>query len=577
MKRHIRAYRCPVCGGADGDPRGKEKRCDGWTTDDGAWVHCSREEFAGDIAADPNGRTYAHRMQGPCRCGETHGAEVSRVQSRIEATYDYRDENGEILFQVVRYLGKEFRQRKPDGAGGWVWQLHGVRRVLYRLPELMTADPKATVYIVEGEKDVDTARAAGLVATCNPGGAGKWSFVADHARPYLEGRTVVVVADADETGRRHAIDVAKSVGAARVVEPPAPHKDLSALLQAGGRVEELVPLTTMPPSPATLLAPALPFDDIWTPEPEAKLVVPAMGLAPGPAHLVTGTWYTGKTLLLMTIGLAVASGRDLFGLWRVQKGGWTHFDYEMGRRHVKRYLQRLRRGVQVDPDELRGSMTLRVFPRLNLRTENAVDYYTELLEGQSVATFDPLRAAVPGVDENKSEFREFIDMLGIVSDRTGCAVVVLHHGGKPTAEPSARRNTGRGTSAIDDAVQSKFVLSAKEKGAPMLVTHEKTRELTKPLDDFWLEIDNSIPDAVRLVHREAEELSQDSSDGLIAKVVDIVRSKPGCSTRVLRETCRGVRGETVDAARDEAERMGLIVNRGRASAAKWHAIERDDR
>jgi hypothetical protein len=54
---------------------------------------------------------------------------------RIVATYDYRDENGLLLFQVVRFAPKTFRQRRPDGSGGWSWRARDIRQILYRLPE----------------------------------------------------------------------------------------------------------------------------------------------------------------------------------------------------------------------------------------------------------------------------------------------------------------------------------------------------------------------------------------------------------------------------------------------------------
>ena len=91
----------------------------------------------------------------------------------LEATYDYCDESGVLLFQVCRYSPKGFRQRRPDGNGGWLWNINGVRRVLYRLPELIAAPPGATIWVPEGEKDVDLLRSLGLVSTTNPGGASK--------------------------------------------------------------------------------------------------------------------------------------------------------------------------------------------------------------------------------------------------------------------------------------------------------------------------------------------------------------------------------------------------------------------
>ncbi len=90
----------------------------------------------------------------------------------IVTTYDYKDADGKLIFQVCRRDDKQFPLRRPDGRGGWVWNLDGVPRVLYRLPELLAADPGAWVFIPEGEKDVDRLHAHGLVATCNPGGAG---------------------------------------------------------------------------------------------------------------------------------------------------------------------------------------------------------------------------------------------------------------------------------------------------------------------------------------------------------------------------------------------------------------------
>src|SRR5713101_6373374 len=42
------------------------------------------------------------------------------------ATYNYTDEAGTLVYQVVRYSPKAFKQRRPNSTGGWIWKLDGV-------------------------------------------------------------------------------------------------------------------------------------------------------------------------------------------------------------------------------------------------------------------------------------------------------------------------------------------------------------------------------------------------------------------------------------------------------------------
>lgn len=132
-----------------------------------------------------------------------------RMPDDIECCYDYRDENGRLLFQCVRYRRPHqprFRQRQPLRDGGWRWNLDGVQLVPYRLPELL-ARPQHPVIVVEGEKDVETLRGLGLTATTGPCGSSAWR--PDYAR-WLRGRRVVVLPDNDEPGERYAAMVAGS-------------------------------------------------------------------------------------------------------------------------------------------------------------------------------------------------------------------------------------------------------------------------------------------------------------------------------------------------------------------------------
>ena len=154
----------------------------------------------------------------------------------IAATYDYVDERGQLLFQCLRYEPKDFRQRRPDGNVGWIYNLRGVRRVLFRLPTLQNAK---TIFIAEGEKDVLKLVDLGFVATCNPMGAGKWS--PDYS-DQLVGKHAVIFPDNDELGRKHAELVAHSLqGKATSVRiVPVPHgKDVSDWIRRGASKAEI--------------------------------------------------------------------------------------------------------------------------------------------------------------------------------------------------------------------------------------------------------------------------------------------------------------------------------------------------
>ena len=173
----------------------------------------------------------------------TSSAPTRRGQEKIVAVYDYVDELGRLVFQVVRKEPKEFLQRRPDVRGGWIWNTKGCPVLPYRLPELLeAASTGGTVFVVEGEKDANAAFEIGLVATCNARGAGKWM---DEHSEYLRGADVVLVPDNDQPGRDHVAKVANSLRAKasriRIVELKGA-KDLSDWIAAGHTANELMRL-----------------------------------------------------------------------------------------------------------------------------------------------------------------------------------------------------------------------------------------------------------------------------------------------------------------------------------------------
>jgi putative DNA primase/helicase len=164
-------------------------------------------------------------------------ATAAHPTKRIVAEYSYTDECGNLLYQVIRLDPKAFFQRYPDGKGGWIWKKHR-RQVLYRLAEVIQSP---VVFVVEGEKDVESLRACGFVATTNAGGA-KAAWLPSYTE-ILRGREVVIVPDMDPPGRERGKRVARALvpAAARVLWwEPEGAKDITEWFEQGHSEIELI-------------------------------------------------------------------------------------------------------------------------------------------------------------------------------------------------------------------------------------------------------------------------------------------------------------------------------------------------
>lgn len=234
-----------------------------------------------------------------------------RSPGKIVTAYDYPDAGGKLIFQVCRLDPKDFRQRRPDGRGGWIWDLEGVERVLYRLPEVLAADE---VWVTEGEKDADAAARLGLDATTASGGASqRWEEGYTEA---LVGKRVLVCGDTDPPGRKHAAKIVDALQgrAAEVVDVvlPPPHKDLSDFIAAGNGPSDLAGLATAAraaadrPWPVKVGIPLLTDIENEPIEWLVKDLIPAGGFS-----LLAGPPGSFKSTLALDIARAVSNGESL--------------------------------------------------------------------------------------------------------------------------------------------------------------------------------------------------------------------------------------------------------------------------
>lgn len=359
-------------------------------------------------------------------------------KERVAATYDYVDEHGEVLLQVIRYEPKTFRQRRPDG-DGWSWSVKGVRAVPYRLPELIEAISRdQTVFVVEGEKDVDALARIGVTATCNAGGAGKWpATFAEHFR----GARVVILPDNDDAGRAHRDLVGASlaeVADVRVLELPGlpPKGDVSDWLKAGGGQVELLACADAV-SVAWRKAPqesrfgAIQWADLDHVEMRQDYLVEDM-LFCGDSALMYGASGCGKSFLALDMGLSIARGVPFLGK-ATRKGAVIYQAGEGGKGLVKR-MKAYRQTYSVWKQDLPFIL---IPARVDLFSPDGdVDaFIDECLAWQAVLT-EPLQAvfidtfstASPGANENASEDVSRLLAAGErLQKATGAALMWVHH------------------------------------------------------------------------------------------------------------------------------------------------------
>lgn len=358
------------------------------------------------------------------------------TQKKIVQTYNYEDESGTLLFQTVRYDPKDFKQRRPDGKGNWIYNLHGVRVVPYNLPEVIKAK---SIIIVEGEKDVEALRGIGLTASCNPMGAGKWKT--EYAQ-YFIGKTVVIIPDNDEPGKRHAETVAESLkGIAASIKvvglPGLPEKgDISDWLAQGHTKEELLEIIRETPEweepkedPVSFLRKG---SDLLSIECNIEWVIDKL-IPKQSITLLHGKGGIGKTWLSLIIGDAVSRGIPFIDLNTLQMPV-IYIDFENS---LPVLVDRVKKIQASEVLFWHNSNEVKP-PKLDHGTW---EQYKSLPIGLLI--FDTLRASQMQ-DENDSKNMAFI--LGRLKELRdeGFSIILLHH------TPKSNDRTYKGSTAIMD-------------------------------------------------------------------------------------------------------------------------------
>jgi hypothetical protein len=170
-----------------------------------------------------------------------------KKNKKLVKTYQYRDEDGNLLYEKLRYRledgSKSFSHRRPDPTtpGNYIYNLKDTRKVLYRLPELIKSIAAGEdIWLVEGEKDADIIyERYGIPATTMTNGANSWD--PSYTLTLSGASHVHILADNDDVGKVHAFSVrdelrAAGIGATAWVSKYS--KDAYDHIQAGHEIEE---------------------------------------------------------------------------------------------------------------------------------------------------------------------------------------------------------------------------------------------------------------------------------------------------------------------------------------------------
>lgn len=383
---------------------------------------------------------------------------IGGSEQGIVKVYDYTDETGELLYQNCRLEPKSFRQRKSDGNGGFIWKLNGVRRVPYRLHELLESE-SGIVFLAEGEKDADNLTALGLLASNFKNWRPEFNqFIARFS-------CVIILQDHDKSGVKQAADVARiisdSVRELKVIDlfadeplPDKGGKDVTDWLEAGGTAEELFKLVDTAP---LLCEPEVKADKsslsvvrMADVEPEVVSWLWYPYIALGKLTILEGDPGLGKSWLTCAIAASISLGRGLPGAEPFEPGNVLMLSAEDG---LGDTLRPRLDAVTADVNRVFALGEPLTFDPTGLSIlEDAI-----IERRPKLVVIDPLFAYTGGKTDihRANECRAISAPLAAIAGRCGCAIVAVRHLGKSRGGGNAL-NAGIGS--IDLAAAARSVL-----------------------------------------------------------------------------------------------------------------------
>ena len=392
-------------------------------------LHLSMSDLFDDECRDYDRRRPTGRRQ-----------QVASAHSKVVATYEYTDRDGNPLYEVIRYEPKDFKQKHGD-----TWGLDGVKRVIFNLPAVEEAmDRDEVVFYVEGEKDVQSLAKIGLVGTTHCGGSSGWK---PEYATFLTGAKLVILPDNDGPGKAMAATVKAAVDGSAIVELPGlPSKgDVSDWIAAGGTADALL---VMADEALSLYRP-IQLANFLSEKGELDWLVPNF-LVRGAVAQLTAKPAAGKTTLLVQMALQLACGDPFLGMKPTKPVKTLYLMAEGARPGFKGRVRLACQTLGITGSRLKEIPWLIQPEKATSKVKLGSDELRRMIGASRVelVILDTQRYFKMGGEENSADdwLKYFMEPMRALTAEFGCGFFLVHHF-KKSGDDLQDDEKQRGTSA----------------------------------------------------------------------------------------------------------------------------------
>ena len=389
--------------------------------------------------------------------------------------YIYTDADGNELYSIMRFDNpKEFR---PFCGGEWKLP-EGIEKVPYRLPELEKAGRHELIFVVEGEKDVETIRSFGFLATTKANASGDWT--PEFCEKYFYDKSVIIIPDNDSEGMRKAetswqiLKDSKACHAVDLLDKDDFYKDmpeksditdwcdiitndletLSLNLRKGMGIYERVQQLTI--------------DTIMNTEPEPRDWILQDLIFSDAVALITGAGGVGKSFLTLNMAISIAGGINIPPFFPSRPRRVLLLNVEDSRNDIHIRMRAClgflhAEGIITEEDievinknliilpgkgEIGGLMSLDIARNATPSIDG--QWYSDKLKAlKPDVVFLDTKARLYGLDENDNDHASrWMAFLEKAALREKITTIIIGHTGKSNGENNESGLAARGASAL---------------------------------------------------------------------------------------------------------------------------------